>query len=80
MRKRPRRQLPAILESSLSQAYHDRFLYLFDETVGDLLKKNPEVEARCRRLAAEIFEILAAGLRADSGNGRSRSRKNRRRR
>jgi hypothetical protein len=47
----------------MAEAFHQRFLYLFDEALGRLLRENPEVERRVSLLTAEIFEILAAGLR-----------------
>ena len=50
----------------MAEAFHQRFLYLFDESLGKLLRENPEVERRVKVLTAEIFEILAAGLRKNA--------------
>jgi chorismate-pyruvate lyase len=55
--------LPPVFESAASHASHDRFLYLFDESFGKYLREHPEVERRVQKLAAEIFEALADGLR-----------------
>lgn len=52
-----------MVQSAMAEAFHQRFLYLFDEALGRLLRENPEVERRVSLLTAEIFEILAAGLR-----------------
>lgn len=52
-----------MVHSAMGEAFHQRFLYLFDEALGKLLRENPEVERRVNVLTAEIFEILAAGLR-----------------
>lgn len=59
-----------MLRSAAAEACHQRFLYLFDESLGKLLRQNPDVEARINELTAEIFEILAAGLRRGSRSAR----------
>ena len=63
MRKDGDRLLERARRSAMAESFHQRFLYLFDESLGKLLRENPEVERRVNVLTAEIFEILAAGLR-----------------
>src|SRR2546426_2929043 len=53
--------LAPMVHSALAEAFHQRFLYLFDESLGRLLRDNPEVEERLNVATAEIFELLAAG-------------------
>jgi hypothetical protein len=67
-RRSSRHALPPVVQSAASEAFHQRFLYLFDEAVGKFLRDHPEVERRVNILTAEIFEILAAGLR-ERGRG-----------
>ena len=62
-RRRNGSALPPMVHSAVADAFHQRFLYLFDESLGRLLRDNPEVERRVNALTAEIFEILAAELR-----------------
>lgn len=59
-----------MLRSAVAEAFHQRFLYLFDESLGKLLRQNPDVEERVSKLTAEIFEIMAAGLRRKSRSKR----------
>ncbi len=65
-RRRNGYAIPPMVESAMAEAFHQRFLYLFDESLGKLLRENPEVERRVKVLTAEIFEILAAGLRKNA--------------
>ena len=58
-----------MVQSAAAKAFHQRFLYLFDESLGRLLRDNPEVERRVNVLTAEILEIIAAGLRKNARAG-----------
>ena len=58
-----------MIQSAAAEAFHQRFLWMFDESLGRLLRENPQVERRVNVLTAEIFELLAAGLRAQGKSG-----------
>jgi len=61
--------LPPPLSAAAAEAVHQRFLYLFDEYLGKMLRENPEVERRVAQLSADIFEMIAAGLRKQAEKG-----------
>ena len=59
-----------VIRSAAADAFHQRFLFLSDEALGKLLRDNPEVEQRVNELTAEIYEIMARGLRRQASSKR----------
>lgn len=56
--------LPPLLHSAMAEAYHNRFLFEFDEWLGKALRENPEVAEECNRMSERIFRLLAEQLKS----------------
>lgn len=55
---------PPLLHPAMAEAYHNRFLFEFDEWLGKALRENPEVAEECNRISERIFGLLAEQLKS----------------